>query len=141
METLTNALTLILLKLNLTKCVVLLISLACVFSNLLFNVLLPQDIEQVLSSADVQFLTEDYLPQIKAPVLVLHSDDDPIVPSYLGERLVNTTITRGKKNIELVRFGAEHRLRHRYIYRAPGVEELVQQFVQKTLQFRKNNFN
>ena len=120
METLTNALTLILLKLNLTKCVVLLISLACVFSNLLFNVLLPQDIEQVLSSADVQFLTEDYLPQIKAPVLVLHSDDDPIVPSYLGERLVNTTITRGKKNIELVRFGAEHRLRHRYIYRVPG---------------------
>lgn len=98
------------------------------------------DIGQVLSSAGVQFLTEDYLPQIKVPVLVLHSDDDPIVPSYLGERLVNTTITRGKKNIELLRFGAEHRLRHRYIYRAPGVEELVQEFVQKTLQFRKNNF-
>ena len=94
----------------------------------------------MLSSAGVQFLTEDYLPQIKAPVLVLHSDDDPIVPSYLGERLVNTTITRGKKNIELLRFGEEHRLRHRYIYRAPGVEELVQEFVQKTLQFRKNNF-
>ena len=95
----------------------------------------------MLSSAGVQFLTEDYLPQIKAPVLVLHSDDDPIVPSYLGERQVNTTITRGKKNIDLVRFGAEHRLRHRHIYRAPGVEELVQQFLQKTRQFQKNNFD
>jgi len=95
------------------------------------------DIGELLSKAGVQFLTEDYLPQIQAPTLVLHSDDDPIVPSYLGEKLVNTTIKRGKKNIELVRFGKEHRLRHRYIYRAPGVQNILEKFVKKTEQFRK----
>ena len=39
---------------------------------------------------------------------------------------------RGKKNIQLVRFGAELGLRHRYIYRAPGIEDIVLAFVQKS---------
>jgi len=96
------------------------------------------DIGDVLASSGVQFLTEDYLPKIQAPALVLHSDDDRIVPAYLGERLVNTTRERGKENIELVRFGAELGLRHRYIYRAPGIEEIVLAFVNKTRQFEEN---
>ena len=100
-----------------------------------------QDIGEVLSKAGVQFLTEDYLPQVQAPTLVLHSDDDRIVPSNLGEKLVNTTLKRGKKNIELVRFGEEHRLRHRYIYRAPGVENILGEFVKKTEEFREKNNN
>ena len=29
------------------------------------------------------------------PVLVLHSDDDPIVPAYLGQRLVERTKEAG----------------------------------------------
>ena len=29
------------------------------------------------------------------PVLVLHSDDDPIVPAYLGQRLVDRTKEAG----------------------------------------------
>ena len=60
------------------------------------------------------------------------------MPSYLGERLVNSTMEMGKKNIQLVRFGAELGLRHRYIYRAPGIEEIVLAFVQKTELFREN---
>ena len=92
----------------------------------------------MLSSAGVQFLTEEYLPQIQAPALVLHSDDDRIVPSYLGERLVNYTMERGKKNIQLVRFEAELGLRHRYIYRAPGIEDIVLAFTQKAELLREN---
>ena len=102
------------------------------------NSALLQDIGEVLCSAGVQFLTEEYLPGIQAPALVLHSDDDHIVPSYLGERLVNYSMERGKENIQLVRFGAELGLRHRYIYRAPGIEEIVMAFVQKTELFREN---
>ena len=30
------------------------------------------------------------------PVLVLHSDDDPIVPAYLGQRLVDRTKEAGE---------------------------------------------
>ena len=66
-----------------------------------------------------------------APALVLHAEDDKIVPSYLSERLVSTAKAGGKSNIELVLFDRKHSLRHRYIYRAPGISNIVQDFIQK----------
>ena len=37
----------------------------------------------------------DVAVQVTQPVLVLHSDDDPIVPAYLGQRLVERTKEAG----------------------------------------------
>ena len=65
------------------------------------------------------------------PSLVLHSKDDKIVPSYLSERLVNTTKAAGNEDVQLILFEAKHKLRHRYIYRAPGIKEIIEDFVQK----------
>ena len=80
-------------------------------------------------SSDVQFSTEDYLPLVRAPILVLHAEDDKIVPFYLGQRLVDTAQTRGKTNIQMIKFESKLGLRHRYIYRAPRIEDIVQSFV------------
>ena len=66
-----------------------------------------------------------------APCLVLHAEDDRIVPSYLSERLVNTARAGGKKNIDFFLFERKHKLRHRYIYRAPGISSIIQDFTQK----------
>ena len=66
-----------------------------------------------------------------APCLVLHAEDDRIVPSYLSEKLVNTTTAGGKTNIDFVMFDKKHKLRHRYIYRAPGISNIIQDFIQK----------
>ena len=66
-----------------------------------------------------------------APCLVLHAEDDKIVPSYLSERLVSTASTAGKTNIDLVVFDRKHKLRHRYIYRAPGIANIIKDFLQK----------
>ena len=38
----------------------------------------------------------DVAVQVTQPVLVLHSDDDPIVPAYLGQRLVERTKEAGE---------------------------------------------
>jgi len=88
------------------------------------------DIKEELEKANVEFRTESWLPQVTQPVLVLHSDDDPIVPAYLGQRLVERTKEAGKEDIQLVRFGKGNRLRHRYIYRAPGIKEYLDNFLQ-----------
>ena len=61
--------------------------------------------------------------------LVLHSEDDKIVPSYLSERLVTTVTEQGNQNVRRIAFDASHKLRHRYIYRAPGIANIVQDFV------------
>ena len=66
-----------------------------------------------------------------APCLVLHAEDDRIVPSYLSERLVNTASAAGKTNLDLVLFDRKHDLGHRYIYRAPGISNIITDFIQK----------
>ena len=66
-----------------------------------------------------------------APCLVLHAEDDKIVPSYLSERLVSTASVGGKTNIDFVLFDRKHSLRHRYIYRAPGISNIITDFIQK----------
>ena len=63
--------------------------------------------------------------------MVLHSEDDRIVPSYLSEKLVSAARAGGNQDIDLILFDGKHRLRHRYIYRAPGIEDIVGDFVQK----------
>jgi len=88
------------------------------------------DIKEELEKANVEFRTEFWLPKVTQPVLVLHSDDDPIVPAFLGQRLVDRTREAGKEDIQLVRFGKGNRLRHRYIYRAPGIKEYLTNFLQ-----------
>jgi len=88
------------------------------------------DIKEELEKANVEFRTEFWLPKVTQPVLVLHSDDDPIVPAYLGQRLVDRTRDAGKEDIELVRFGKGNRLRHRYIHRAPGIEDYLNNFLE-----------
>ena len=66
-----------------------------------------------------------------APCLVLHAEDDRIVPSYLSERLVKTATAGGKTEIDFVLFDKKHKLRHRYIYRAPRISNIIQDFLQK----------
>lgn len=88
------------------------------------------DIKEELEKANVEFRTEFWLPKVAQPVLVLHSDDDPIVPAFLGQRLVDRTKEAGKEDIQLVRFGKGNRLRHRYIFRAPGIKDYLTNFLQ-----------
>jgi len=93
--------------------------------------ILGTDIAEALRLTETEFQTESYLQNVTAPALVLHAEDDKIVPSYLSERLVSTAKAGGKSNIELVLFDRKHSLRHRYIYRAPGISNIVQDFIQK----------
>ena len=63
---------------------------------------------------------------LSVPVLVLHAEDDRIVPSHLGQRLVDNVVETGKQNIELVLFPPDLGLRHKFIYRAPEGELMIQ---------------
>ena len=40
-----------------------------------------------------------WLPAVKCPVLVLHAEDDGIIPFRLGEQLVDSARQAGKNNI------------------------------------------
>jgi len=63
----------------------------------------------------------------------LHAKDDKIVPSYLAERLEeNVKEENDSKDIQLILFPKNLGLKHRYIYRAPGIENIIKDFETKT---------
>ena len=65
------------------------------------------------------------------PVLILHAEDDKIVPSYLAQRLYDN-VSAQMGNVELIMYPGDLKLGHRYIYRAPGIEETMKTFESKT---------
>jgi len=90
------------------------------------------DLEKELALGDIMFKTDEYLPKVLCPVIVLHAEDDRVVPFILGKKLVETTKDAGKSNIELFSWNESFGLRHRYIYRAPGIEQIFLNFLNDT---------
>ena len=63
---------------------------------------------------------------------MLHAEDDKIVPSHLSEKMLQTAKNNHKAlDIELVLFPSDLNLRHKYIYRAPGIQNIIQTFTNK----------
>jgi len=102
---------------------------------------LGQNHTAILKSADAEFLSSEYLPQIKAPTLLLHADNDRLVPSYLGERLYKAALEGGKNNTRFVLFPADMRLGHKYIYSAPGLALDIKEIEEEAKMFRMNENN
>lgn len=55
---------------------------------------------------NIQFKTDEYLSNSTVPVLILHAQDDRIIPSFLGKRvrLRNFTVPPGWKVFKLIVF-------------------------------------
>jgi len=102
--------------------------LAWLTNMLLWWVDLPKELEL----ADIEFQTEQHLLEVHCPVMVLHAEDDPVVPFELGKKLVESTQKGGKQDVELFSWDKSFSLRHRYIYRAPGIEQIVKEFMKIT---------
>ena len=50
-----------------------------------FRLTYSKDVSSKLKAADTEFRSNDYLQEVEQPTLILHSEDDPIVPSALGK--------------------------------------------------------
>eukprot|EP00088_Acartia_fossae_P069896 TRINITY_DN9224_c0_g1_i2.p1 TRINITY_DN9224_c0_g1~~TRINITY_DN9224_c0_g1_i2.p1 ORF type:complete len:423 (+),score=38.23 TRINITY_DN9224_c0_g1_i2:29-1270(+) len=100
---------------------------------------LGKNTTQILMAADAEFRSADRLPKIKVPTLILHADNDRIVPSYLGERLYKAAKEGGKKNVKFILFPSDLNLGHRHIYSAPGLSLIVEDFEKEVIQFKETN--
>ncbi|GFG36128.1 hypothetical protein Cfor_02396 [Coptotermes formosanus] len=74
------------------------------------------------------FETDKHLGIIKSPVLILHAEDDMVVPYQLGRRLYNTAIQIRPKDagpIKFVTFEKRHKYGHKYICRSPDLPPAI----------------
>ena len=83
---------------------------------------------QVLETG-VEFVSHRWLPAVRCPVLVLHAEDDSVVPHPRGLALEAAARLAGKVDITLHSYPAALGLGHCHIHRAPGLPALIQGFV------------
>ena len=89
------------------------------------------DIDQLILDTGVEFATDRWLPAVRCPVLILHAEDDNIVPHRLGVALEASTREAGKQEVRLVSYPSTMGLGHCDIYKASSLPEEVQSFVER----------
>ncbi|XP_063701231.1 lysophosphatidylserine lipase ABHD12 isoform X2 [Culicoides brevitarsis] len=80
------------------------------------------------------FDSDERVAEIKLPIMILHAEDDRVVPFRLGYKLYRTALKTRPKNfapIEFYRFAASHGYGHRWICRAPELPSIVNGFFDK----------
>uniref|UniRef100_A0AAG5DM11 Serine aminopeptidase S33 domain-containing protein n=1 Tax=Anopheles atroparvus TaxID=41427 RepID=A0AAG5DM11_ANOAO len=79
----------------------------------------------------LRFESDQHIAEFRQPVLILHAEDDLVVPFELGYKLYRKALdTRGKSwgPIEFHRFEKTSHYGHKYICRAPNLPEIVVRF-------------
>ena len=93
------------------------------------------DIDETLSRADVSFDSTHWLKDVKTPILIMHAEDDNVIPFYLASQLYND-LSKAGANVEFHSFSSQERLGHDGIFKAKHpkfLSDIVSVFVEKVL--------
>ncbi|XP_073848340.1 lysophosphatidylserine lipase ABHD12 isoform X2 [Musca autumnalis] len=80
----------------------------------------------------LRFESDQHISEFRQPIMILHAEDDYVVPFQLGYKLYRIALdTRGKSwgPVEFHRFEGSRKYGHKYICYAPELPELIQNFV------------
>ncbi|XP_055691831.1 lysophosphatidylserine lipase ABHD12 isoform X2 [Lutzomyia longipalpis] len=79
----------------------------------------------------LRFESDVHIGEFPQPILILHAEDDLVVPFKLGYKLYRRALDVRKKNwgpVEFHRFEGSSHYGHKYICRAPNLPEIVRKF-------------
>lgn len=90
----------------------------------------------VLSSFEktIEFSSDKSISDIHIPLLMLHAEDDRVIPMHLALKLYNAALKsrrRAATEIAFHKFSADRNYGHKYICRAPELPQIVENFVSK----------
>jgi len=83
---------------------------------------------------DLVFRNDDNLPSINVPILILHAEDDMVIPIQLSRRLHKKQLTSRNttnRNIEFISFSGSHGYGHSGIYQAQDLPSILAKYVEK----------
>uniref|UniRef100_A0A1L8DY46 Putative monoacylglycerol lipase abhd12 n=1 Tax=Nyssomyia neivai TaxID=330878 RepID=A0A1L8DY46_9DIPT len=79
----------------------------------------------------LRFESDVHIGEFSQPILILHAEDDLVVPFKLGYKLYRRALDVRKKSwgpVEFHRFEGSSHYGHKYICRAPNLPEIVRKF-------------
>lgn len=98
-------------------------------------------ITESIKEHDVHLSSDHYISEVTPHILILHAEDDLVVPFHLGEKLyqqAKKTRSQHTKGVELVAFQGHYGYGHKHICKAPELPDIVRNFVEKAYADIKN---
>ncbi|KAK7073294.1 Protein abhd12b [Halocaridina rubra] len=90
-----------------------------------------------LASSGIDFRSDDHIVHINIPVLILHAEDDLVVPFRLGKKLYESALKRRPADAPVVRFisfSSQFGYAHKYICRAPELPSILRTFFNEAIE-------
>lgn len=94
------------------------------------------DINETLNRADMAFDSSFWLKSIEIPILIMHAEDDNVIPFYLASKLYNDLKNAGV-NVDFHPFSFQEHLGHEGIFKAKSpipLSDIVSAFVKNCLE-------
>ncbi|XP_023276663.1 protein ABHD12B [Seriola lalandi dorsalis] len=93
----------------------------------------------VLERNNIEFANDKNLKTLTGPLLILHAEDDNVVPYHMGLKLYQISLQAQKKHntdalVEMISYKANRGFSHSSIYLDPNLSNVVQGFLQKLRQ-------
>ncbi|XP_029608858.1 lysophosphatidylserine lipase ABHD12 isoform X1 [Salmo trutta] len=88
-----------------------------------------------ISANDIRFASDENVDHISCPLLILHAEDDSVVPFNLGKKLYNiasqSKSLSGHK-LQFIPFPVSLAYKHKFIYRSPELPHILSDFLGTT---------
>ncbi|XP_036680264.1 lysophosphatidylserine lipase ABHD12 isoform X5 [Balaenoptera musculus] len=84
-----------------------------------------------ITSSGIQFANDENVKHISCSLLILHAEDDPVVPFQLGRKLYNiAALSRSFQDfkVQFIPFHSDLGYRHKYIYKSPELPRILSCF-------------
>ncbi|XP_042358738.1 monoacylglycerol lipase ABHD12-like [Plectropomus leopardus] len=79
----------------------------------------------------IVFPTEENVKKMKCPILILHSEDDHLVPIHFAEKIYEAAVSgQDAERVKMVSFDGSLGYQHNGIYRDPQLPDIITKFVQ-----------
>nr|XP_057915282.1 lysophosphatidylserine lipase ABHD12 [Doryrhamphus excisus] len=85
-----------------------------------------------ISANNIRFASDDNVNHISCPVLILHAEDDAVVPFHLGKKLYNMAAqskSLSGHRVQFVPFSSSLAYKHKFIYRSPQLPHILSDFL------------
>uniref|UniRef100_A0A8C9G1U5 Lysophosphatidylserine lipase ABHD12 n=1 Tax=Pavo cristatus TaxID=9049 RepID=A0A8C9G1U5_PAVCR len=85
-----------------------------------------------ITTSGIKFANDENVKYISCSLLILHAEDDPVVPFHLGKKLYNIAATSRSfrdYKVQFVPFHTDLGYRHKYIYRSPELPRILREFL------------
>uniref|UniRef100_A0A9J7YP29 Lysophosphatidylserine lipase ABHD12 n=1 Tax=Cyprinus carpio carpio TaxID=630221 RepID=A0A9J7YP29_CYPCA len=85
-----------------------------------------------IAANDIRFASDENVNHISCPVLILHAEDDTVVPFQLGKKLYDLAAQSKSLNghkVQFIPFSSSLGYRHKFIYKSPQLPNILSDFL------------